>query len=180
MPIAASMLTTVFNTKLGWMGIVWNDGLVTRLTFGHSSPIDAARDISAAQVLRAEDLRCEYRHTIQQLRSFSDGELVDLAAIPVDLGGVRDFARCVLQACRRIPYGETRTYAGLAAVAGSPRASRAVGNVMAHNRIPLIIPCHRVVGAGNTLGGYSARAGLSMKKRLLAMEAVACTTHNER
>jgi methylated-DNA-[protein]-cysteine S-methyltransferase len=96
-----------------------------------------------------------------------------LSVIRVDLGTTRSFAGRVLEACRRIPFGETMSYADLADAAGSPRAARAVGNVMAANRIPLIIPCHRVVGAGNSLGGYSAPAGLAMKKRLLAMEAAA-------
>jgi methylated-DNA-[protein]-cysteine S-methyltransferase len=82
-----------------------------------------------------------------------------------------DFQRAVVGHCRRIPPGQTLTYGQLAARVGRPRAARAVGRVMATNRFPLIVPCHRVVAAGGVLGGFSAPQGLAMKKRLLAAEA---------
>jgi methylated-DNA-[protein]-cysteine S-methyltransferase len=84
---------------------------------------------------------------------------------------VTDFQRKVLDACRAIPPGETLSYAELAVIAGAPGAARAVGNVMRTNRIPLVIPCHRVVGSGGSLGGYSAPDGLAMKRKLLEREA---------
>ena len=70
-----------------------------------------------------------------------------------------------------MPRGETVSYAELAGRAGSPNAARAVGGVMAGNRVPLLVPCHRVVGAGGRLGGFSAPTGVELKKRLLALEA---------
>ena len=73
--------------------------------------------------------------------------------------------------CRRIPYGRTMSYAELAAKAGSPNAARAVGNCMAGNRIPLIVPCHRVVCSDGRLGSYSAPGGTRMKRRLLDLES---------
>ena len=76
----------------------------------------------------------------------------------------------VVRACRKIGRGRTRTYGELAAAAGSPGASRAVGSVMAKNRFPIIVPCHRVVGAGGSLGGFSAPTGLNLKERMLALE----------
>ncbi len=89
--------------------------------------------------------------------------------------GSTPFAKRVLEACRRIPYGKTRSYAQLAAAAGAPGAARAVGRVMAGNRVPLVIPCHRVVGSGGKLGGFSAPGGLETKQRLLDLEARAAT-----
>ncbi len=80
------------------------------------------------------------------------------------------FQRAVIDHCRRIPRGEVLTYGQLAERAGYPRSARAVGNVMATNRVPLIVPCHRVVGAGGNLGGFSAPQGLQMKRRLLRLE----------
>ena len=77
----------------------------------------------------------------------------------------------MIHQCRLIPYGQVLTYGELAERAGSPRAARAVGNVMRTNRFPLIVPCHRVVGAAGALGGYSAPTGLKMKRRLLRLEA---------
>lgn len=81
------------------------------------------------------------------------------------------FHKEVLQRCRDIPAGETCTYGHLAQLAGSPHAARAVGVAMAKNRWPIIIPCHRVVGANGNLVGYSGRGGLTTKRKLLQFEA---------
>ena len=90
--------------------------------------------------------------------------------VPLDLNHFTPFRRRVYEACRRIPYGRTMTYAELAKKAGSPRAFRAVGSTMACNRLPLIVPCHRVVASGGKIGGFSAPDGISMKERLLLKE----------
>jgi len=79
------------------------------------------------------------------------------------------FQKRVIVACREILYGSTVTYGGLAELAGSPGAARAVGSTMRTNRFPIIVPCHRVVGA-DSLGGFSASRGVETKKRLLNME----------
>jgi methylated-DNA-[protein]-cysteine S-methyltransferase len=81
---------------------------------------------------------------------------------------VRGFARSVLEATSRIPYGETRTYAQVAADAGSPRAFRAAGNALGSNPIAIVIPCHRVVASGGGLGGYGG--GADRKRLLLELE----------
>ena len=95
----------------------------------------------------------------------------DFADVEVDYQTRSAFRRHVLEFCRQIPSGETITYAELARRAGSPGAARAAGQVMANNLVPIIIPCHRVVGSGGALGGYSAPGGLATKRRLLALEA---------
>lgn len=81
------------------------------------------------------------------------------------------FQQKVLHACRQIPRGETRSYQELAEKVGSPKAARAVGQVMASNCFPLFIPCHRVVATGSKLGGFSAPGGVDTKRQLLAWEA---------
>jgi len=78
--------------------------------------------------------------------------------------------RQVLQACRNISFGQTRTYSDLAKQVGSPNAARAVGGVMAHNPIPLIIPCHRVLRTDGGLGGFSAPGGIAIKQKMLHHE----------
>jgi methylated-DNA-[protein]-cysteine S-methyltransferase len=140
------------------------------LTFGHPSAATATRrlDEISAMTERAGRVPVEWQRSLQR---FAAGEPIDLRALPVDLCALTDFQRRVLQACRRIPYGRTSTYFRLARQAGSPQAARAVGQVMARNPVPLMIPCHRVLGSGGKLGGFSAPSGLAMKKRLLAMEA---------
>ena len=79
------------------------------------------------------------------------------------------FQKQVIRTCREIPYGETLTYGELAVKAGSPGGARAVGTTMRTNRFPIIVPCHRVVGA-NGLGGFSASQGVQTKRRLLEIE----------
>ncbi len=89
--------------------------------------------------------------------------------LPIDhelVGG--DFARRVLQETAGIPYGEVRTYAQVAEAAGNRRASRAAGNALGANPIPIVVPCHRVVRTGGALGGYTG--GLDIKRHLLELE----------
>lgn len=89
---------------------------------------------------------------------------------PVDLARVGPFEREVLEALRRIPAGQVRTYREIARGLGEPGAARAVGTACARNPLPLLIPCHRVVRSDGGLGGYSLRGGAALKRRLLQAE----------
>jgi methylated-DNA-[protein]-cysteine S-methyltransferase len=86
----------------------------------------------------------------------------------LDLRGLAPFTVSVLDELAKVPFGETTTYGALAARVGRPRAARAVGTVMNRNRIPIVLPCHRVVGAGGSLVGYAG--GLERKVALLELE----------
>jgi methylated-DNA-[protein]-cysteine S-methyltransferase len=88
--------------------------------------------------------------------------------LPVDLRLARDFGRAVLEELGRVPYGELTTYGTLAARAGRPRAARAVGMVMNRNPMPIVLPCHRVIGSTGSLVGYAG--GLERKRTLLELE----------
>jgi methylated-DNA-[protein]-cysteine S-methyltransferase len=88
--------------------------------------------------------------------------------LPLDLRQARDFGRAVLDELARVPYGELTTYGTLAARAGRPRAARAVGTVMNRNPVPIVLPCHRVVGSTGSLVGYAG--GLDRKRTLLELE----------
>ena len=90
------------------------------------------------------------------------------AEAPVDWRGMPPFQRRVLAACRAVPFGTTTTYTALARALGAPKAARAVGQALARNPMPLVIPCHRVLGAGGQLTGFSG--GLAWKRALLAHE----------
>lgn len=96
--------------------------------------------------------------------------------VELSLGAIAGFRRRVLEACRRIPYGATVSYADLARTAGSPGAARAVGGAMASNPLPLIIPCHRVICSDGSIGGFSSPLGLTQKERLLRHENPGRTT----
>ncbi|MGE0608371.1 MAG: methylated-DNA--[protein]-cysteine S-methyltransferase [Pirellulales bacterium] len=162
----------VFSSELGWMAaIVRRDNdrrdVLCELTFGHASPQAAVRRLAAAGDAAATQRQPAL---VGVLQAFARGEPVDLNQISIDLGELPPFAQRVVEHCRQIPYGQTLTYSDLAAQAGSPRAARAVGNVMRTNRIPLVVPCHRVVPRGSGLGGYSAPGGVRAKLRLLELE----------
>ena len=88
----------------------------------------------------------------------------------IDLGGIPPFQQEALRATLAIPYGQTATYAEVAAAIGHPGAARAVGRAEATNPIQLVIPCHRVVGSDGKLRGYGGPGGISLKAKLLAME----------
>lgn len=103
------------------------------------------------------------------LARYLAGEPVDPVELPVRLLGTR-FQRRVWTALRGVRRGRVRTYAGLAADAGSPRATRAVGTAMAKNPLAIVVPCHRVVASGLAVGGFSG--GLDRKRALLALEGV--------
>jgi methylated-DNA-[protein]-cysteine S-methyltransferase len=112
----------------------------------------------------------EVRHLLARLQDYFSGMRVDFADVDVDVEGWTPFQRDVLAALRDVPYGEVVSYADVARLAGHPRAQRAVGTFCAHNRFPLIVPCHRVVSA-NGLGSYGS-LGIDYKRRLLALEGV--------
>jgi methylated-DNA-[protein]-cysteine S-methyltransferase len=88
--------------------------------------------------------------------------------LEVDLGPAREFGRAVLEQLSRVPYGELTTYGTLAGRAGRPRAARAVGTIMNRNPVPIVLPCHRVVGSTCSLVGYAG--GLDRKRKLLELE----------
>jgi len=106
---------------------------------------------------------------LRQIREFFNGVRREFE-LPLDWSGLTPFARNVLSELGRIPFATTVTYGELAARCDSPHAARAIGRVMASNRLPLILPCHRVVGVGGQLTGYSGGGGVSSKRWLLDFE----------
>jgi methylated-DNA-[protein]-cysteine S-methyltransferase len=105
----------------------------------------------------------------RELDAYFEGRRRDFD-LPLDLGPVGGFARVVLDELARVPYGRTTTYGMLAARAGRPRAARAVGTVMNRNPVPIVLPCHRVLGSSGSLVGYGG--GLERKETLLRLEGV--------
>lgn len=109
--------------------------------------------------------------TGMQIEAFLAGDVVNFSIAELDFEGVDGFERRVLFADFAIPRGRVMTYGGLAAKVGVPGGARAVGNVMAGNPFPLVIPCHRVIRSDGSLGGFGG--GLPLKRALLEMEGVA-------
>jgi methylated-DNA-[protein]-cysteine S-methyltransferase len=168
---------SVFPTALGWFALWGIDRRVTGLLIGHHSAdeVRAAAQRSVGNsghspLLEEEDWFPSLR---RQLEKFADGERIDFDDCVFDWPGLTPFQLRVVVATRQVRYGETTSYGEMAARVGSPGAARAVGSVMASNRIPIIIPCHRIVAAGGGLGGFSAPSGVSLKKQMLDLESTA-------
>lgn len=107
----------------------------------------------------------------QALERYVAGQPVAWPRVPMALHEQPEFTRTVLTTLRdQVPHGQTTTYGQLAAMAGKPGAARAVGQIMAGNNWPLIIPCHRVLGADGSMVGYSGGGGLDLKRHLLHLE----------
>jgi len=107
----------------------------------------------------------------EKIVAYFEGELVEFGQdVPVVLDGYSEFGCKVLETCRKIKYGETVSYGQLAKMAGRANAARAVGGILGKNRLPLIVPCHRVIRSDGGMGGFSAAGGVEVKEKMLEME----------
>jgi len=156
-------------TPLGDAVVVVNDVGVRRLAIGAPTGLPPHDEALDGPPERDDDIARELdEYFAGTRRSFAVH--ADLSYVDPD-----HFGRRVLEALtREVPWGETVTYGELADIVGSPRAARAVGNVMAHNPVQILLPCHRVVAAGG-IGGYGS-SGVEMKRALLAIEGVGTAT----
>jgi methylated-DNA-[protein]-cysteine S-methyltransferase len=175
---AAAVAAAAFETELGWIALAYENTTVLGIVFGHPArrqSIDALRrylkpEAPSMDVLELEDQPPAIVDLVERLTAYAAGEPVEFGDVRVDERHLTRFGRRIQQACRRIPRGETLSYGELAAAAGSSGAARAVGQAMARNRFPLVVPCHRVLASGGRIGGFSSPQGLAMKRRLLALE----------
>jgi len=161
---------TIFQTKWGYFGLAGTESALCRTHLpGPESPKIESRLL---ENLPGAQFDSTYFKILQkQIAAYFEGSCVNFRPdIPVVLDGFGVFSHKVLIACRSIEFGQRITYAGLAKKAGRPAASRAVGNALAKNPLPLIIPCHRVLRTDGKMGGFSAPGGVSFKKRMLTLE----------
>jgi methylated-DNA-[protein]-cysteine S-methyltransferase len=118
------------------------------------------------------DYRYSEKHTrevLNQLRAYLSQELKDFS-VPINWTGYTKFQKAVLQQTCKIPYGETRSYRDIAVAVGSPNAFRAVGQAEKRNQIPLVIPCHRVIGSDGNLTGYGGKNNTDIKALIINFE----------
>jgi methylated-DNA-[protein]-cysteine S-methyltransferase len=106
---------------------------------------------------------------VEQMREYAAGTRREFT-LPIDWSVLNEFQRKALKLTFDIPFGETRTYKEIAIALGNPRAARAVGRAEATNPMPIVLPCHRVVGSDNKLHGYGAGTGIPTKEWLLRLE----------
>jgi len=162
----------LFDTAIGVCGIAWGAAGVVAVQLPEA---DAHR--TRARLLKglppqpvAADPPAAVQAAIDGVQSLLNGEARDLREVVLDMSRLTPFQRDVYALARAIPPGQTRTYGELARELGDVGLSRAVGQALGHNPFAPIVPCHRVLAAGNQPGGFSAGGGAITKLRMLAIE----------
>ncbi|HXW72087.1 MAG TPA: methylated-DNA--[protein]-cysteine S-methyltransferase [Methylocella sp.] len=162
---------TLFDTAIGPCALAWSE----RGIAGVHLPETSEEETCARVCERFPDAReakpgAGIRRARDAITYVLSGTARDFASIDLDMESVPRFHRRVYAAAQKIPFGTTTSYGSLAESIGAAGAARAVGQALARNPFPIIVPCHRVVAAGGRIGGFSATGGISLKLKLLAKE----------
>ncbi len=162
---------TVFPTTLGWMAVAGSGRGVAAIALPSATREGAVQRLllslpTVEESPREVDANC-CNSLPERLIRYMRGDRIRFPD-DIDTTGWTDFRARIWNATRLIPYGQTRSYSWVAATAGKPRASRATGQALHHNPVPVLVPCHRVVGANGDLVGFGG--GLALKQQLLRLE----------
>ena len=163
------MRTTLIETAIGVFAMAWGDRGVCRFVL----PGGTQSWLGDAELSQPDG---ELASIPGMVRRYAEGEKVDFTAVPLNLEGVAAFNQRAYAELLKIGYGETTTYGAIARALGDVTLARAVGTAMGQNPIPLLIPCHRVLGAGGRPVGFSAPGGVTSKMKLLGLEHAAAPT----
>ena len=167
----SNLVFDIFETQFGWVGASASQRGLRRTTLPQDAPDECAAVLDGYAEGAQQDPG-RFSGLADLLARYFEGAVVDFASLPLDVGNAPAFQQAAWLACTTIPYGETRPYKWLAAQAGRPNAPRAAGQSMARNRLPLVVPCHRVVASDGALRGFGKGATqLDLKQRLLDLEA---------
>ncbi len=174
---------TIFRTKWGWFGLAGTEDRLWRTCLPLSGPEEVKSHLLKNLTIMDRDSGIGHRVSRirfdknlfkmlqEQIIAYFEGVCVNFSRdIPVALDGFSMFSRSVLKVCRDLKFGEKITYSVLAKKLGRSSAVRAVGNALAKNPLPLIIPCHRVIHSDGKIGGFSAPGGEKIKEKLLNHE----------
>lgn len=164
----------IFETAGGFCGIAWNDVGITRFQLP-TKTAEATERLMLRRVPGGErgGPTPEVLDAVAAVKRYFQGEEIDFSGFTLDLEDQDHFFKQIYAATRRVGWGHTTTYGALAKELGAgPEAARDVGQAMARNPVPLIVPCHRVLAAGGKVGGFSAPGGSSSKIRMLELEGV--------
>ena len=164
----------IFDTASGFCGIAWNSVGITRFQLPARNAEATERNL-LRRLPGAEPgtLAPQVLEAVAAVKRYFEGEKIDFSDFQLDLDEQEGFFKQIYAAARRLCWGQTTTYGTLAKELGvGPEAAREVGQAMANNPVPLIIPCHRVLAAGGKVGGFSAPGGSAAKIRMLELEGV--------
>lgn len=170
-PYGSAMETAIFDTALGHFGIGWTERGLARVLLPGDDP-DILREKLAGDHGRPGEPDRAMSALMNRIEDYADGQRVEFADTRLDLTGLPDFHRRAYDLLLQVGWGETLTYGDLARKLGDVGLSRAVGQAMGANPIPLVIPCHRVLASNGKPGGFSAPGGAVSKLRMLALEGV--------
>ena len=164
----------IFDTAIGRCGIVWGERGITSVQL----PMGDENKTRIRLQQRHDDLieaapPAEVQAAIEEIVDLLEGKPNNLADIVLDLDGVPAFNRGVYDIARTIPPGKTLTYGDIAKKLGGVELSRDVGQALGRNPCPIVVPCHRVLAAGNKPGGFSANGGVVTKLKMLEIEGAA-------
>ena len=159
---------TIISTQLGLLGAFRTPFGLKKLTLPKSSYDQVLAEIDC-YIAGADEDSYSFPDISYQLQRYFEGKRIGFN-VELDLRGSTEFEQSVWKLTRTIPFGETRSYSWIAQQIGCPKAARAVGNALSRNRLPIVIPCHRVINENGGIGGFSG--GLKMKKRLLQLEGL--------
>ena len=168
----------LFDTSIGRCAIAWRDETVTAFQLPERTDSETIARLLAKldgpTLVSTEGCDPDRPPLIQQgidgVIALLDGEPIDLSFIEIDLEQVSQFERAVYAVTRAIGPGQSVTYGQVATAIGEPGAAQAVGKALGANPIPVIVPCHRVLGADGKLTGFSANGGIETKRRMLLIE----------
>src|SRR5271155_1227030 len=164
----------IFDTSIGPCGIVWGGRGITGVQLPMSGEDKTRKRIHQqhGDIPEAEPT-AEVRSAVDAIKELLMGKPNDLSEIVLDLDGVPEFNRGVYDIARTIPPGRTMTYGDIAKRLGGVELSRDVGQALGRNPCPIVVPCHRVLAAGNKPGGFSANGGVVTKLKMLEIEGAA-------
>ena len=154
-------------TPIGKLLVASSEKGLVRIMFSHEGKVDS---VSLLKKEHPEETLVEDRGknllVIKQLEEYFNGSRT-VFSLPLDIRGT-EFQKSVWDALKKVPYGETRSYGEIARSIGKPKAARAVGNANRKNPIPIVIPCHRIIGSDGSMTGFGG--GIPLKKKLLELE----------
>ncbi len=161
----------LFDTTLGTCGVAWTALGLSRVQLPERDVAATdARMRSRGGVAADGDVPSYAAECMASMRAYMEGDAIDFHQLPLDLTGIVEQEQLIYATLRRVRWGETTTYGQLAHAIGEPNAARVVGRAMGRNPWPVVVPCHRVLTAQQTTGGFSAYGGIETKLHLLRLE----------
>jgi O-6-methylguanine DNA methyltransferase len=160
----------IIRTRWGYFGLLGGEKGLVRSCLPVVSAREAKERLLVSGGMGKSDVTL-FANLQAKIRAYFEGGCVDFSDTRIVLDGLGEFGARVLTACGEVGYGQIVSYGQLAKLAGRPMAGRAVGNILAKNPVPLIIPCHRIIRSDGKIGGFSAGGGPGLKKKMLELES---------